>query len=132
FLLLCFRFCVSNISNRNGNNPGAMKTALLSLAFFFVNLVSPEAGVIAQWNFNSPIPDGSTTTGTTAPAFGAGAASLVGGVTAHFPTGSSSDPASPDNSGWNPGTSPAAGANNKSAGVRFDVDTTGFEHISVA
>ncbi|MFQ3632984.1 MAG: endonuclease, partial [Roseiflexus sp.] len=40
--------------------------------------------IITQWTFNSPTPDSNTATGTTDPAIGVGAASLIGGVTATF------------------------------------------------
>jgi hypothetical protein len=108
---------------------------------FFLNVVavallallgSGRAATIAQWNFNSPTPDGSATTGTTAPSAGSGTASLVGSTTATFATGDpSSDPALTDNSGWGTAGYPAATSPNR-GGVRFDVDTTGYENITIS
>ena len=86
-------------------------------------------GVIARWNFNSPVADTTATTGTTAPAFGGGAVSLVGGATASYATGSASDPASADNSGWNTANYPAQGTGNKTVGAQFRISTLGQENI---
>lgn len=88
---------------------------------------------ITEWNFNSPSPDAATSTGTTAPFVGSGAASLVGGVSASFAAGDASkDPVAADNSGWNTTSYPAATTNNLCAGVRFDVDTTGYENVTMS
>jgi hypothetical protein len=95
-------------------------------------LGSGRAATIAQWNFNSPTPDGSTTTGTTNPAVGAGTASLVGASTGSFATGDTiNDPALTDNSGWGTAKYPAAASPNR-GGVRFDVDIRGYENISIS
>lgn len=89
--------------------------------------------IIARWNFNSLSPDGSTGTGTTAPSFGAGTATLIGGATATFAAGAASDTNSPtDNSGWNSSSYPALTTGNKSAGVQFAVSTVGREKIAVS
>jgi endonuclease/exonuclease/phosphatase family metal-dependent hydrolase len=87
--------------------------------------------VIAQWNFNSAPPDASTTTGSLAPSVGSGTAALVGGTTQTFASGSTTDPASSDNSGWNTSSYPATNAANKTAGVRFNVSTAGRQNISI-
>lgn len=88
-------------------------------------------GIIAQWDFNSVPPDGSTTSGTTLPSIGTGAASLVTALTPTFAGGSSTDPASTDNSGWNTTGYPAATSGNKTAGVRFDVSTVSRQNLVV-
>ncbi len=115
-----------------------MKRDLL-FVFFLCGALSPGEGeIIAQWDFNSSPPDGAASTGTLAPCVGGGSASHVGGTTAassgEFASGDTHlDPAgSADNSGWNTAGYPAADADNKTAGVRFDIDTTGFEHISIS
>jgi hypothetical protein len=95
-------------------------------------LRNAQASTIAQWNFNSPTPDGSPTTGTTAPSAGSGTASLVGTTTATFAMGDLiNDPAATDNSGWSTAGYPAATSPNR-GGVRFDVDTTGYESITIS
>jgi len=89
--------------------------------------------VIALWNFNSVSPDASVGTGVSSPSLGSGTAALIGGTTATFATGSGGDPASAgnDNSGWNTTSYPAATANNKTAGVQFNVSTVGKQNIVV-
>lgn len=95
------------------------------------NAMAQDAA-IAEWNFNSTAPDGSIGTGTLKPSVGQGTAGLVGGVNSSFAGGDAlSDPAGSDNSGWNTMGYPAAGTNNRTAGVRFDVDTVGFQSIQV-
>lgn len=95
-------------------------------------LTSAQASTIAQWNFNSPTPDGLTGTGTTNTSAGIGTASLVGTTTATFVSGDPvSDSAPTDNSGWSTAGYPAATSPNR-GGVRFDVDTTGYENISIS
>ncbi|HWX21792.1 MAG TPA: Ig-like domain-containing protein [Candidatus Binatia bacterium] len=105
----------------------ALTTAFLAM------LLTARAGIIAQWNFNSPVPDGDTSTGTNAPSSSAGpaSASLVGGVTGGFSAGCNSDPAASDNSGWQTAHYPGT-ASNKTAGVQFNVDTSGYENISLS
>jgi endonuclease/exonuclease/phosphatase family metal-dependent hydrolase len=87
--------------------------------------------IIAQWNFNSLAPDTNVATGLTTPSLGSGTAALIGGTTATFATGSAGDPASSDNSAWNTSSYPAATANNKTAGVQFNVSTVGKQNIVV-
>lgn len=86
--------------------------------------------LLTQWNFNSGA-DASTTTGTTAPSIGSGTASLIGGTTSTFATGSSADSETTDNSGWNITTFPAQGTAPKTAGAQFSASTVGFENIVV-
>ncbi|MCS6775102.1 MAG: hypothetical protein RMJ43_16070 [Chloroherpetonaceae bacterium] len=97
--------------------------------------VAAPAQIITLWNFNSPVPDNNTSTGTTAPAIGAGTASLIGGTTATFASGTvnggSTDPAPSDNSGWNVTNFPTQGTGSGTAGVQFRVSTVGFSRIGV-
>lgn len=99
-----------------------------------LTVASVSGDVIAQWNFNSRPPDGNSSTGSTTPVIGTGAASLVGGTTATFATGDSLlDPAgTTDNSAWNTSGYPAATAANQSAGVRFNVSTAGRQNLSLS
>ena len=107
----------------------ALGTATSSNAMLTVANGAP--GVIAQWNFNSRVADTTATTGTTAPAFGGGNASLIGGATASYATGSASDTASSDNSGWNVTTFPSQGTGNKTVGAQFRISTSGQENIVI-
>jgi hypothetical protein len=101
-----------------------------SVAMLTVQTV--PSSVIAQWNFNSNPADANTSTGTTSPSSGSGTASLVGGVSQAFFGGSPTDPApTGDNSGWSTMTYPAQSTANKTAGVRFDVSTSGRQNISI-
>ncbi|MFQ3633728.1 MAG: endonuclease, partial [Roseiflexus sp.] len=89
--------------------------------------------IITQWTFNSPVPDGSTATGTTDPAIGSGTAALIGGVTATFASGDASggstDPATGDDSAWNTTTYAPQGTGDRTRGVQFAVSTVGFQNI---
>jgi hypothetical protein len=91
------------------------------------------AETLVQWTFNSTAPDGSTSTGSTLPAFGTGSAALVGGATATFASGDasggSSDPASGDDSGWNTSGYAAQGTGDLSRGAAFAFSTAGYESI---
>jgi endonuclease/exonuclease/phosphatase family metal-dependent hydrolase len=105
---------------------------LSSNATLSVNSGTPL--IIAQWNFNSVSADTNVGTGITWPSIGSGTAALVGGTTATFATGSTTDPAASgsDNSGWNTTSYPAATANNKTAGPQFNVSTIGKQNIVVS
>ncbi|MFV9503854.1 MAG: ExeM/NucH family extracellular endonuclease [Oscillochloridaceae bacterium umkhey_bin13] len=115
--------------------------ALVAMLVSLFGIAPPQsfangASTITQWNFNSLTPDANTGTGTTDPALGTGTASLVGGTTATFASGSanggSTDPAGTnDNSGWNVSTFAAQGTENEQRGVQFNVSTVGFENIVV-
>jgi hypothetical protein len=91
-----------------------------------------HADTLVRFNFNSNPADNNTSTGTIAPSFGAGTAALVG-VTGSFSSGTanggSSDPAATDNSGWQTLNYAAQGAGDKTRGVQFSVDTTGYSNI---
>jgi len=79
------------------------------------------AEIIAQWTFN----------GSILPSQGIGTASLIGGTTASFATGSTNDPSSTGNTGWNTTQYPPQGVGNKTAGVQFAVSTSGYSEIVV-
>ncbi len=108
-----------------------MKGNLLSMVALLACLSGARADTLAQWNFNSPTPDADVSTGSIVPAVGSGVATLAGGTTASFATGSTNDPAAADNSAWNTASYPAQGTNNKTAGVQFDVSTLGYENIVI-
>jgi hypothetical protein len=109
-----------------------MRKLLLAACFIVGAYHFARADIIAQWNFNSVPPDGSPTTGTSAPSVGSGTASLIGAVTGGFSTGSTNDPASSsDDSGWQTSNYPAAGTGNKTGGVQFNVSTVGYSNIVI-
>ena len=111
------------------NTFGSITSAPAALAVLPTN-----STMIAQWNFNSVVSDTNTATGILTPSIGSGLAAYVGGTgpnASGFAGGSSTDPNTTDNSGWNTINYPAANANNKSAGVRFDVSTVGWQKINV-
>src|SRR5260370_1387007 len=56
-------------------------------------------------------------------------ASLVGGNTNIYATGSTNDPAASDNSAWDTKTYPALNSGNKTAGVQFNVSSLGYSNI---
>ncbi len=105
-------------------------SALSTLATVFA-MGTAHADVVAQWNFNSAKPDGSTSTGSTLPSVGAGSLNLIGGVTSpsfNSATGSS-DPAASDNSGWQTTTYGAQGSGNKARGLEVKVDASAFTDV---
>lgn len=115
------------------NQTKRMKPAILSLLLLAVIALSASADTLAQWTFNSVPPDAAVGTGTNTPSTGIGTATLIGGATNIYSTGSTLDASSPgDNSDWNTRTYPAQGAGNKTRGVEFRVSTVGFESIVVS
>ena len=113
------------------NSLGSVTSSVATLT-----VISSQPTIIAQWNFNSTVPDTNVGTGVTTPSNGSGTASFVGGVAGNSPpfaTGDTSfDPApAADNSGWNTTGYPAITSNNKTGGVRFDVSTAGKQNIVV-
>jgi len=99
---------------------------------FLSGLLTANADIVAQWNFNSVPSDGFPTTGTTNTSVGSGTASLIGGVTGGFSNGSTNDPASStDDSGWQTTDYPPKETGNKTAGVQFNVSTVGYSNIVV-
>ena len=111
-----------------------MKQLFVLAAIAAAAIAPAHAVVVTQWNFNSVTPDGATGTGTTAPAIGAGMASLVGGTTSPgFSSGNgSSDPDTSDDSGWQTTTYAAPGTGDKTRGVQFLVSTVGYTHVTVS
>ncbi len=76
-----------------------------------------RADTITKWTFDSS---------STAPAVGSGTANYVGGTAlSGWVSGYSNSKA------WSTTTYPALGMNPKTAGVRFDVNTTGYTNITV-
>src|SRR5438445_505663 len=111
-----------------------MKTALACITLLLgATMIAPvHAALIGQWDFDSSPSDNSTSTGVTTPSAGAGTASLIGGVTGGFASGSTNDPAtSADDTGWNTSGYPGQGTGNKTAGVQFAVSTLGYSNIVV-
>jgi len=86
-------------------------------------VVGANSYKLAQWNFNGS---------STSPSTGSGTASLIGGATATFAAGTSSDPTGTAASAWNTATYPAQGAGNKTRGVQFAVSTLGYTNVVVA
>lgn len=97
-----------------------MNKALLVLAAASVAGIA-NALVITHWNFNDD---------TLNPQIGTGTASLVGGTTGTFATGSPNDLGSP-NRAWNTTTYPAQGQGSGTAGVQYKVSTAGYMNIKV-
>ncbi|MEJ5171229.1 MAG: hypothetical protein WHU10_09585, partial [Fimbriimonadales bacterium] len=89
---------------------------LLGIVGFAVLAAGASAGTIVRWDF-----EGNVTT----PAVGSGTASLVGGTTSTFATGFGSAV------GWNTTTYPAQGTGNRTAGVEFRADLSGYRSIVV-
>ncbi len=100
-----------------------MKPSYPRLAGLFLCCCSSTlpAEIITQWDFNN----------STEPSLGQGTVTLVGGTTASFAAGSTSDPAATGNTGWNTAHYPAQGTSNKMAGVQFQVSTLGYSDISI-
>src|SRR6478609_6899383 len=92
---------------------------------------SADAEVIALWNFNSQPPDLDFNTGTLLPTLGNGTAAPVGGVTESFTASNGSSDLVADNSNWRITGWPAQGVGNKSNGIRFTVNTSGFRRIRI-
>jgi len=115
------------------NFVGSITSAPASLTVVS-NVASTSTNIVAQWNFNSTIPDAAVNTGVTNPSVGSGTASLYGGTTATFATGDTTlDLAgSTDNSGWNTANYPAQGSGNKTRGAQFNVSTAGKQSIAVS
>ncbi|MBX3354631.1 MAG: hypothetical protein KF724_02910 [Phycisphaeraceae bacterium] len=96
-------------------------------------------GTLTQWDFNGPsattVPGGALSPSTS---LGFGTASLIGGTTATFASGTanggSTDPVTttPPNYGWNVTTFAAQGQENNQRGVQFDVSTVGWDKIVVS
>ena len=106
----------------------------------FATVAPAQALTLTQWNFNSVPADTSAATCTLIAAIGAGTASLLGGTTNTFASGDANGgstdpvtaPSGSNDSGWNTSTYAAQGTGNKSRGVQFLVDTTGFDSVVVS
>lgn len=98
-----------------------------------------QADIITQWNFNgasaTTVPGGALSPSASV---GTGTASLLGGVTASFSSGTanggSSDPVTttPTNYGWQTTTYAAQGLEEGQRGVQFSVSTVGYQDISIS
>ena len=113
------------------------KGALVLAGAMAALLCFAQGAPITGWNFNSPVPDFDASTGTKNPSTGSGAAAYTGGATnassGEFAGGDTHDPAGPsDNSAWSTSKYPASTNANKTAGVRFNVNTTGYENIALS
>ena len=132
-------YTISNILTNDAGNcdvvvSNSVSSVTSSVATLIVTVPVPpstNAGIIAQWNFNSTTPDGSVSTGTTTPSAGTGTAASVGGTTTSFASGNSTDHASTDNSGWSTTGYPSQTGANKSAGVQFNLSTAGKQNIAI-
>lgn len=115
-----------------------MNTRKQSLAITMLlaaSLAATQAQTVTLWNFNSL--DANAATGTTTPAIGSGTASLFGGTTATFASGSanggSTDPdISVDDTAWNLTTFPGITTGSGTAGARFASSTIGFSNIEIS
>lgn len=118
------------------NIAGSVTSLVATLTVQQVIVLTNQA-VIAQWNFNSVTPDGSSSTGSTTPSIGSGTALLVGGVVINssgFAGGDTNlDPAfTTDNTAWNTTAYPASTSANKTAGAQFAVSTAGKQNIAIS
>ena len=104
----------------------ALALCLLAIA------TTVQADIVAQWNFNNTNDPGTAPL----PSTGSGMAALVGSATVPssgaFPSGSGSTDPSSTNTAWNTSSYPVQGTSNKTAGVRFAVNTTGYTNLSVS
>ena len=81
-----------------------------------------RAGVLAQWNFNA-----AGDTNHPAPSLGVGIATVLGGLNTQFSAGTgSSDPAGTNDLALSLAHFPAQGHGGRTAGVQFDVSTSGY------
>jgi hypothetical protein len=114
------------VTNGNGDS--------ITSAVANVILIPTPLNKIANWDFNSTVPDANTNTGVTTPTLGTGSASALF-VTTDFQPGTFADPASTnvsdDNSGWRALDYPDAGTSNKTAGVQFNVSTVSNKDIMI-
>ncbi len=110
-----------------------MKTRLSLITTLFAVSSFANAAIVAQWNFNSSTDDASPGTGLATPSTGMGSLSTIGGVTnPSFNSGAgSSDPNVTDNSGYQTTTYPAAGQENKTAGIQVNTSTVGLSDIVI-
>jgi|1048.fasta_scaffold01933_2 hypothetical protein len=103
---------------------------ILFLLLFGV-MGSIDAQILTFWNFNSISPDGSTSTGTSAPILGSGKIVLRNTTNTYASGVGSADTTSYDNSGFNSTGYPAQGTNSMKNGVEFFVSTVGKKDVVV-
>jgi len=109
-----------------------MKTRLSLVASLFAASSVAQAAIVVQWNFNSTIADGVTTTGLETPSTGTGTLFTIGGVTSTFAAGAGSlDPVTSDDSGYQTTNYPAASVGNKTAGIQVNTSTLGLNDIII-
>ena len=115
-----------------------MKRFLLASFVVLATFAQANASIVlTQWNFNgasaASVPGTASSPGTSV---GFGTASLVGGVTSTtFNNGVGSSDlvlTSPANFGWQTTNYPAIAAADKTAGVQFAVNTTGYQNVIVS
>lgn len=109
------------------NSLGAVTSTVAVLT-----VVPAPAVRLAHWDFNQT--NAPSTASEPAIAFGRGAASLLGGASGSFASGSGSDPGGlggGTNQAWNTGGYPAQGTSNKTSGVQFRVNTAGYTNVLV-
>ncbi len=108
--------------NKKLSSVGRIAAAIFGL----VASASAQGAIVTQWNFNSGN-DALPSTGTLVPSIGTGVASIIGGTTSTFATGSPADPlgvaTGNDNSGLNVSAFPAATTLTGTAGARFTTST---------
>ena len=96
-------------------------------ASMWLSFESTSAAVLAQWDFNA-----TTDTNHPATSAGEGMATVLGGLSAQFASGSgSSDPAGTNDMALALSRFPAQGMAARSAGVQFAVSTSGYDSISL-
>jgi len=115
-----------------------MKTTCYSLLLSLAMAIAASADTIAQWNFNSVPPDGTSNTGTNVTSVGTGTISVIGTViqnvsaTQEYSSGNNStDPATADDSAYHTRNYPAQAEGNKTSGIQVNVSTVGYESIVV-
>jgi hypothetical protein len=86
--------------------------------------------LVSFWNFNSPVPDADGATGSLLSTNGNGSSEIVGTATYRFQASANTDPAT-DQSALRVSAFPAVDADNKTAGVQYMFDTTGFKNVAV-
>ncbi len=105
-------------------------SATSDYALLTVDVGSVSNIVLAQWTLDNT---NSTPVTSPAPTSGAGVASLVGGTTSAFVSGSgSTDSNTNANGAWNTTTYPASTVSNKQAGAQFKVSTLGYKNILIS
>jgi hypothetical protein len=113
-----------------------MKKWFQILLFSFFTEFTYGQQVLNLWNFNTAVlPDNNLNTGSQDAFMGGSTAHLVGSAspssTNPYNEGSDNDyfSTSLDNTGWNIRNFPALGTGNKTAGIFFPCNTTGFQNL---